>query len=277
MMSKDKVSVVIPYYNNETTIEETLNSVINQTHKNLEIVIVDDGSKEVSYSFLEKLGEQYNLTVLKQTNSGPSVARNYGAQKSSGQYLLFLDADDKIEKTYIEKCISKFDENSALQIVYSNARYFDYKNEDWILPELKFPEFLIDNCIFISAIIKRETFIEIGLFDTNINFTEDWELWMRIIKKNSINSVYRIPETLFYYRKRKEKNSLTDTRDIDDNAEKCRLYIYNKHYDLYKNHNLGLISLITSVNDNLKYKRKYYNIWYKKLFYNFKKSKSENG
>lgn len=277
MMSKDKVSVVIPYYNNETTIEETLNSVINQTHKNLEIVIVDDGSKEVSYSFLEKIREHYNLTILKQTNSGPSVARNYGAQKSSGQYLLFLDADDKIEETYIEKCISKFDENSALQIVYSNARYFDYKNEDWILPELKFPQFLIDNCIFISAIIKRETFTEIGLFDTNINFTEDWELWMRIIKKYSINSVYRISETLFYYRKRKEKNSLTDTRDIDDNAEKCRLYIYNKHYDLYKNHNLDLISLITSVNDNLKYKRKYYNIWYKKLFYNFKKSKSENG
>lgn len=277
MMPKDKVSVVIPYYNNETTIEETLNSVINQTHKNLEIVIVDDGSKEVSHSFLEKLEEQYNLTILKQTNSGPSVARNYGAQKSSGNYLLFLDADDKIEETYIEKCISKFDENSALQIVYSNARYFDYKNEDWILPDLKFPEFLIDNCIFISAIIKRETFIEIGLFDTNINFTEDWELWMRIIKKYSTNSVYRIPETLFYYRKRKEKNSLTDTRDVDDNAEKCRLYIYNKHYDLYKNHNLDLISLITSVNDNLKYKKKYYNIWYKKLFYNFKKSKSENG
>lgn len=277
MMSKDKVSIVVPYYNNETTIEETIKSVVNQKHKNLEILIVDDGSTEVSYSLLKKLGEQYNLTILKQTNSGPSVARNYGAQKSSGQYLLFLDADDKIDETYIEKCISKFNENSALQIVYSKARYFDYKNEDWILPELKFPEFLIDNCIFISALIKRETFIEIGLFDTNINFTEDWELWMRIIKKYSINSVYRIPETLFYYRKRQEKNSLTDTRDIDDNAEKCRLYIYSKHYDLYKKHNLDLISLIMSVNDNLKYKRKYYNIWYKKLFYNLKKSKSENG
>lgn len=277
MKPNDKVSIVIPYYNNENTIEDTINSIVNQTHKNLEIVIVDDGSTENSKLFLDKIAIKHTISVFPQLNSGPSIARNFGAQKSSGNYLLFLDADDKIEETYIEKCISKFNEDSTMQIVYSKARYFDYKNEDWHLPELKFPDFLIDNCIFISALIKRETFIEIGLFDTNINFTEDWELWMRIIKKYSINSVYRIPEILFYYRKRKEKNSLTDTRDIDNSAEKCRLYIYNKHYDLYKKHNLDLVSLITSVNDNLKYKKKYYNIWYKKLFYNLKKSKSENG
>jgi glycosyltransferase involved in cell wall biosynthesis len=269
-MEKNKTSIVIPYYNNHATIEDTINSIINQTHKNIEIIVVNDGSEIGSEVFLQNIGLKYNVSVLKQVNSGPSIARNLGAKNASGYYLLFLDADDVIEKTYIEKCISEFNQNGNLEIVYSKAKFFDLINKDWDLPELTFPKFLIDNCIHISALIKRHTFIQLGLFDVNINFTEDWELWMRIIKKHGVKSVYRIPETLFFYRKRKEKNSLSDLRDKDDNDIKCRLYIYNKHYDLYKKYNLDFITLITSVNDNLKYKRKYYNIWYKKLFYKLK-------
>lgn len=271
MIINDKVSVIIPYYNNDKTIEDTIKSVVNQTHKNIETIVVNDGSEEISELFLEKINSQYNIIVLKQPNSGPSIARNLGAKIASGYYLLFLDADDIIAESYIEKCVSKFNDDKNLEIVYSKAKYFDYVNKDWNLAELQFPDFLINNCIYISSLIKRDTFINIGLFDTNIAFTEDWELWMRIIKQNGLKSVYKIPETLFFYRKRKEKNSLTDTRDIDNNAEKCRLYIYNKHYDLYKKYNLDLVTLITSVDDNLKYKRKYYNIWYKRLFYTLKK------
>lgn len=272
MMQNEKVSIVIPYYNNDSTILETIQSIVNQTYKNIELIIVDDGSKESSHQKLKENAINHNITILKQLNSGPSIARNLGAQKSTGFYLLFIDADDIIENSYIEKCVNKFNEDSSLEIVYTKAKYFDYINEDWYLPELKFPEFLINNCIFISALIKRDTFINLGSFDTNINFTEDWELWMRIIKKYGIQSVFKIPEILFFYRKRKEKNSLTDTRDIDDNSEKCRLYIYNKHYDLYKKHKLDLVTLITAKDNNLKYKRKYYNVWYRKLFYNLKKS-----
>lgn len=270
MIKNTKVSIVIPYHNNQKTIEDTINSIINQTYKNIEVIIVNDGSDVVSDVFLEKIGLKFNINVLKQPNSGPSIARNLGAENALGYYLLFLDADDIIEKTYIEKCISEFNHNNNLEIVYSNAKFFDFINKDWNLPELKFPDFLLNNCIHISCLIKRETFINIGSFDTNIAFTEDWELWMRIIKKHGIQSVHKIPEKLFFYRKRKEKNSLTDMMNDNDNAEKCRLYIYNKHYDLYKKYQLDLVTLIMSVNDNFKYKRKYYNIWYKKLFYKLK-------
>lgn len=274
-MQNKKVSIVIPYYNNNSTILETLESVFNQTYKNFEVLIVNDGSNEEAALYLNEISNKFELSILNQNNAGPSIARNLGAKNATGFYLLFLDADDLIDTTYLEKCINEFDKNPKLEIVYSKAKYFDYVNEDWNLPLLKFPEFLIDNCIYISALIKRDTFINLGLFDTNINFTEDWEIWMRIIKKYGEASVYRIPETLFFYRKRKEKNSLTDTRDVNDNAEICRLYIYNKHYDLYKENNLGLVTLLTSKDDNLKYKKKYYNVWYRKLFYSL--TKKNNG
>lgn len=270
-MQNKKVSIVIPYYNNNSTISETLESVFNQTYKNFEVLIVNDGSNEEATQYLNEISNKFEIKILNQNNAGPSIARNLGAKSANGFYLLFLDADDLIDATYLEKCLNEFHKNPNLEIVYSKAKYFDYVNKDWDLPLLKFPEFLIDNCIYISALIKRDTFINLGLFDTNINFTEDWEIWMRIIKKYGATSVYRIPETLFFYRKRKEKNSLTDTRDIDDNAEKCRLYIYNKHYDLYKENKMDLVSLLTSKDDNLKYKKKYYNVWYRKLFYNLKK------
>lgn len=274
-MQNKKVSIVIPYYNNNSTILETLESVFNQTYKNFEVLIVNDGSNEEAALYLNEISNKFELSILNQNNAGPSIARNLGAKNATGFYLLFLDADDLIDTTYLEKCINEFDKNPKLEIVYSKAKYFDYVNEDWNLPLLKFPEFLIDNCIYISALIKRDTFINLGLFDTNINFTEDWEIWMRIIKKYGEASVYRISETLFFYRKRKEKNSLTDTRDVNDNAEICRLYIYNKHYDLYKENNLGLVTLLTSKDDNLKYKKKYYNVWYRKLFYSL--TKKNNG
>ena len=273
-MKKEKVSVVIPYFNNDSTIVETINSIVNQTYKNIEIIIIDDGSRDDSFVKLAEIASNNNIKLLKQSNSGPSIARNLGAHNATGYYLLFIDADDSIDATYIEKCVTEFDNNSNLEIVYSKAKFFDDRNDEWNLPELKLPDFLINNCIFISAVIKRNTFIDLGSFDTNINFTEDWELWIRIVKKHGIQSVFKIQETLFFYRKRREKNSLTDTCDVDDNSEKCRLYIYNKHYDFYKENKLDLVTLVTSKDDNLKYKNKYYNVWYRKLFYNLKKSKS---
>ena len=133
------------------------------------------------------------------------------------------------------------------------------------------PNFLLNNCIFICSLIKRETFIEVGKFDTNLTFTEDWDLWIRIVKTKGIHCVHRIPEVLFYYRKRQSKTSLTDNMEVNNNAEKSRLYIYTKHYDFYKKYYLGLESLMHTIYENLDYKERYYNIWYKKLFYKLKK------
>lgn len=260
------ISVIIPYFNNQDSIEETLNSVLNQTYKNFEIIIINDGSENVAVDFLNSIQNTYKFNLITQKNSGPSSARNNGALNANGEYLLFLDADDTIHKTYLQKCLDCFTRNSNLQLVNSKAMFFGARYESWQLPELELLSFLRNNCIHISCLIKKEVFVNLGMFDTNISYAEDWELWLRFIKTYGTDCYYRIPEELFFYRKHHEKNSLTDKLNTNNYAESCRAYIYKKHYDFYTEHKLDLLTLYDAVDQAKRYKYKYRNIWYKKLF-----------
>jgi glycosyltransferase involved in cell wall biosynthesis len=268
----DLVSVIIPCFNNQDTIVETLNSVCNQNYSNLEIIIVNDGSSDNSQNIIEafivdKVG--FHFIQINQTNQGPSRTRNNGANIATGKYLLFLDADDLLDTTYINKCVEILESNSDINIVYSDIELFGSQTGKWELQNFSMPQFLVNNCIPISALIKKEVFDKVGQFDENLSFTEDWELWIRIVKQ--FGGVYKIPELLFFYRKREDKSSLTDNKDTNLNDEKSRLYIYNKHYDLYKKYNLDLLNMLIRLEKLEKINKKYYAIWYKKLFYKFKK------
>lgn len=275
MNSIDKVSVIIPCFNNEDTIIETLNSVFNQTYNSIEIIIVNDGSSDNSEETIKNYianHNDFNITLINQTNSGPSFARNNGAKKATGTYLLFLDADDKIAPEYVSECVAVFNSKSDAVLVYAEAELFEAETGIWALSDFKMPDFLIQNCIYISAVIKREQFEKAGGFDETIRFSEDWELWIKLIKHFG-EGVYKIPKPLFFYRKRANQNSLTDAKDINDYSEKCKAYIYHKHYDFYIKHQLDLVTLYNFRADFKKLQAKYYNIWYKKMFYFFKKRK----
>ena len=105
------LSIVVPYYTNQETLSETLESVSNQTYAEIELILIDDGSTDDSFSVVEafiKNNHKLKITSLKQHNQGPSVARNYGASMAVGEYLMFLDADDIIHETYAQKCIDVF-------------------------------------------------------------------------------------------------------------------------------------------------------------------------
>jgi glycosyltransferase involved in cell wall biosynthesis len=265
-----KVSVVIPCFNNAQTIIETLNSVINQKYDNIEIIIVNDGSSDDSEAvILDFINNKSNIALINKKNSGPSNSRNKGSERATGKYLLFLDADDKIAPSFIYKCVKCLEDDEKLNLVCSKAEFFGAKKGPWELPEFKFPNFLIDNCIPITTMIRTDVFNKLGKFDENLNFEEDWELWIRIITE--LGGVYRIPENLFFYRKRFDKSSLSDNKNLDAIKEKTRLYIYNKHYEQYSKNGYDIISLTTSKEQNVYYKKKYYNVWYRKLFYSIKK------
>lgn len=266
------VSIVIPCYNNQDTIVETLDSIKNQDFTNFEIIIVNDGSKDTSEQIIIEYINTSSLKIdlINQENSGPSSARNNGAAKASGNYLLFIDADDKIAPTYISECLNVFKNKSNAIIVYSEIELFEAETGKWELLDFKLPDFLINNCIPICGMMETSKFKELGGFDLNISFTEDWELWIRFVEKYG-EGVYKIPKSLFFYRKRHHQNSLTDTKGHNEYGEKCRLYIYNKHYDFYRKNNLSLENLLEFRHNYFKIHKKYYNIWYKKLFASLKK------
>jgi len=104
---KDIVSIIIPIYNAEKYIVQCLESVVNQTYKELQIIVVNDGSKDNSLSILESYANKYsNILLLKKENGGVSSARNLGLNYASGKYITFIDADDFLEKNHIENLVN---------------------------------------------------------------------------------------------------------------------------------------------------------------------------
>ena len=269
------LSVIVPCFNNSSTVLETIDSVYTQSYQMFEVIFVNDGSTDDSLELVSSFKKQYskdNLFILNQENKGTPTARNQGAAVAKGKYLLFLDADDKIHATYLEKAIRLLDNDDSLNIVYCEAEYFDRINKKWKLPNYSKAGILLENSIFASAIIRKKIFDEVGQFDEKLDYNEDWDLWIRITSLIEEKSVFKIKETLFYYRKSRSENSMTDNRNKKE--EKARLQIYLKHYDLYKQNGFDIISLITSKKKADVYKKKYYSVWYRRLFYKLIKKKS---
>ncbi len=259
----DLVSVIIPVYNTEKYIQETIESVLNQTYKNIEIIAVNDGSTDQSLEILEKLKNKAlnKIIIHNQKNQGQTKSRNNGVELANGKFLLFLDSDDKIDPTYIEKCVSLLNQKKTIDLVYTKTCFFDQKQGEWNLGKFETKRFLKENCIPVTAMIRRENFLNLGKFDEKLTFFEDWELWIRLVKNGG--EIYQIPENLFFYRKRKTENSLSNNayhnlKMLDEN----KFCIYNKHYEFYVSNDLGISLLF----ENHRYKEKYYNVWYKKIF-----------
>ena len=116
------VSVITPIYNSEKYISKTINSVINQSYKNLEIILVDDGSTDKTYEILKKYSKMdKRIKLFHQKNKGAPLARNKGLEKSTGRYIVFVDSDDILEKDAIEKYM----ENVPFDILIGNYRTID--------------------------------------------------------------------------------------------------------------------------------------------------------
>jgi len=230
-----KVSVVIPCFNQGEFVDEAVNSVLQQSFQDVEILIVDDGSTD---SFTISHLRNYNrekTTVIHTDNQGLSAARNNGIRKAKGEYILPLDSDDKIGATYLEKATAVLDENSRTGIVYCRARLFGAWNAEWNLPDYSLDEMLINNIIFCTALFRKSDWEEIGGFDPSMVYGwEDYDFWLSLIERGK--EVYRIPEVLFYYRVSADSmvRSVAKEQKVDTFVR-----IYHKHEKFY-NRNIAI-------------------------------------
>lgn len=194
-----KVSIIIPCFNHWQFLPEALDSALNQTYSDCEVVIVDDGSTIAPSDELLKSLQHERVKFFRIENSGPSAARNQAIEKASGQLILPLDADDKIAPTYVEKALKFFLDQPDVGIVYCDAEYFGNRNQEWELPPYNFPDILLDNYIFSAALFKKDDWKRVGGYNVNmIHGWEDHDFWLSIV--NLKKAVVRIPETLFFYR-----------------------------------------------------------------------------
>ena len=144
-MDNIKVSVILPVYNGEKYIKKCMESLIDQTLKEIEIICVDDGSVDGTLEALKEYENLDNVTVITQENAGAGAARNKGMSYAKGEYLSFLDADDIFEKDMLEVAYNKAVEDKADMVVFNSDQYYEdtqeYKKADWTLRYAKIPPY----------------------------------------------------------------------------------------------------------------------------------------
>lgn len=225
-----KISVIIPCYNQGEFLEESVNSVLNQTFKDFEIIIVNDGSTdEKTIEILNKF-DKPKTRIINTSNQKLSSARNNGIKEASGKYILPLDADDVVGPDYLELANNVLDENLGIGIVYCNAEYFGAMQGCWELPPYSFPDILLSNCIFCSSLFRKSDWEKVGGYNPNMIYGfEDWDFWLSLIELGVL--VCKIDKVMFYYRKHETDSMLQALGGM--NVLSMRKQILENHKNLY--------------------------------------------
>jgi len=194
------VSIIIPCFNQENFLSETLNSVKNQIYQNWECIIVDDGSTDNSKVIAQKYTSEDNrFSYSYKLNEGVSVARNFGIAHSQGAFILPLDADDKISTSYMVEAINTFNEYPKIKLVSSKAYFFGNRSGAWELKEYNFRDLLFGNMLHCSGIFKREDYNHTSGYRTNMKYgLEDWDFWLSLLNPN--DKIIILPKFHLYYR-----------------------------------------------------------------------------
>jgi glycosyltransferase involved in cell wall biosynthesis len=212
--TENLLSVVIPFYNMGSYVEETVQSVYASDYKNIEVIVVDDGSTEAaSIAVLELLQHKYPIRIIRRRNAGLPATRNFGATIATGEYIAFLDSDDTVEPTYYSNAIAILQQYKNVHFVGSWLLYFGEGKGTWPTFNPEPPYMLIHNPINSSAIVlKRHTFVNYGANCTELVYgMEDWESVINMVSKGYRGVV--IPQKLFNYRVRKGSMSQSFTRE----------------------------------------------------------------
>ncbi len=223
------VSIIIPCYNDAQYIEQSINSALNQTYSNKELIVVDDGSNAETKAILNKLVPQITKLIT-QENQGQSRARNVGIKEAKGDYILLLDSDDFFESSFCEKAIAVFLKKKEIKIVTCQASliFEDGSKVVYIPKGGSISNFIFSNSALGTSMFKKADWKVCGGYDEKMrNGFEDWEFFIRLLKSGGMAEV--IKEPLYNYRKR--KNSTTAIA----NQIKYELlfYIYTKHKELF--------------------------------------------
>ena len=185
-----RVSVVIPTHNRVNLLSRAIQSVLNQTYKDFEIIIVDDASSDETGDMIENLSDPRIKYVRHVDNQGGAAARNTGIKHSRGSYIGFLDDDDEWLRTKLESQVEYLETERSVDVVYSGFLVRDLEKGKIIgkvLPEKKgdiFSDLLRDNCVGTTStvLIRNDCLERSELFDEKMPSCQDWDMWLKLSK-----------------------------------------------------------------------------------------------
>lgn len=207
MSQSETVSIVLPCYNCEKTLGDTLESVFKQGYKDFKIYAIDDGSTDQTHQILlayaQKNDQQMN--VYRQPNSGQAIAKNHALQLVEGQYIAFIDSDDLWASGKLQAQVDVLDNHPEVGLCYTNGEYIDERGNvkgkigiENALQGKCLEKILLKNAIVASSVmIRRSLLDDVGHFDEGLRACENWELWTRISEKSDL---FVIDKPLVCYR-----------------------------------------------------------------------------
>lgn len=208
---KDLISIVIPVYNVEDYLERCLNSVILQTYKNIEILLINDGSTDNSLEICKKYANTDNrIKIINQKNKGASSARNKGIECATGKYITFVDSDDWVETNFIEKLYEEIEDNDVIRCQYfvnreqeeipiqENIKKVEKYSKEQLKKEIIY-QFLTGKkmCYIYLLLIKKDILKKINNFNENLYIMEDTCFYLDLLC--NINKIKFIPDNLYHH------------------------------------------------------------------------------
>src|SRR4028118_1289230 len=180
-------SVIIPVYNGEKTIQETIESVLNQTFTDFELIVINDGSQDSTLEIVERIQDS-RLNVFSYPNAGQAASRNRGFSHASGEYISFIDADDLWTPDKLEAQLRALQDNPQAAVAYSWTKCIDESGQfsrrgshisatGDVYGKLLLIDFIENGS---NPLIRRQALIKVGSFDESLPAAEDWDMWLRL-------------------------------------------------------------------------------------------------
>jgi glycosyltransferase involved in cell wall biosynthesis len=233
-----KVSIIVPVYNAEKYLQECIESALNQTYKNIEIIAVNDGSKDNSLKILESFNDK--IKIISKKNGGTATALNEGIRKMTGEWFKWLSADDVLYPNAIEELIKEAKKipDKKSTVFYTNYDIIDSNSKvvkQFIEPNYNdlslfdFNVILLDHYIGngTTSLIHKSSLDEYGNFDESIGFAEDYELWLRFCLLHNCR-LHLVPIILAQYRTHETQLTAKKMDKALEKANEIRKYILNK-------------------------------------------------
>ena len=232
-MTQIDISIITPCYNSGLYLTGAIESVRKYNGKyHYEIILIDDGSTdEYTLKVLKTLQNEDNITLISQKNSGAAAARNAGCHIAKGEYLLFLDSDNKIYPEYIEEGIDFLKENTDFGVFYGKPKFIgDGSRYGFDVAEFDIDIIIFRNYVDMCAVVRKKAFDDACGFDESLKRFQDYDLWLSIYEKNW--KFHFVDKKLYEYRIL--ENSITGKSENENLGAQVHAAILYKHYKLVK-------------------------------------------
>ena len=196
---KPLVSVVIPFYNMEEFVAQTIDWALESTYQPMELILVDDGSTDGGAAIAADYARRFDhITFLQQQNQGVSVARNYGISEAQGIYILPLDGDDRICPAFIAEAVTVLESRPEVKVVTAEGEFFGDKTGHRQLPPFDIRLLARKNILHVSALYRKSDWKAAGGYCPEMKGREDWDFWISMLKNGG--EVVRLPIIGYQYR-----------------------------------------------------------------------------